>query len=159
MTLRPVEDTFISASCARRRPGGGGGVGDGGHFGVDWTSMHCTRVTMLKLSFNGRQCQKLSLSLSLAFLSFPLEQSMLICLFRYGFAKISFYFQRSVDWFELSQITWISNSRYRTLSELISCHVSSSNSTSSVEFYYGFSVRFVVRFWPFLCLFYRRVFW
>ena len=159
MTLRPVEDTFISAFCARCRPGGGGGGGGGGRFGVDWTSMHCTRVTMLKLSFNGRQCQKLSLSLSLAFLSFPLEQSMLICLFRYGFAKISFYYQRSVDCFELSRITWIYNSRYRTLSELISCRVSSSNSTSSVEFYYEFSVRFVVRFWPFLCLFYRRVFW
>ena len=159
MTLRPVEDTFISASCARCRPGGGGGVGDGGHFGVDWTSMHCTRVTMLKLSFNGRQCQKLSLSISLVFVSLPSEQSMLICLFRYGFAKNSFYSQRSVDCFELSRITWICNGRYRTPLELISCRVSSSNSTSSVEFYYEFSVRFVVRFWPFLCLFYRRVFW
>ena len=29
--------------------------------------MHCTRVTMLKLSFNGRQCQKLSLSISSVF--------------------------------------------------------------------------------------------
>ena len=86
--------------------------------------MHCTRVTVLKLSFNGRQCQKLSLSISLVFVSLPSEQSMLICLFRYGFAKNSFYYQRSVDCFELSRITWICNGRYRTLLELLSCRVS-----------------------------------
>ena len=59
---RPVEDTFISASRARCRPGEGEGWGveEGGRL-LEWIKLrHRTRVIVLKLSFNGRQCQKLS---------------------------------------------------------------------------------------------------
>ena len=81
MNLRPVEDTFISTSCARSRPGGGVGVEDGGLL-LEWIKLrYGTRVTVLKLSFNGRQCQKLSLSISSVLLSLSLEPSMLICYF------------------------------------------------------------------------------
>ena len=74
MNLRPVEDTFISTSCARCRPGGGVGVEDGGLL-LEWIKLrYGTRVTVLKLSFNGRQCQKLSLSIPLVFVSLSSEQ-------------------------------------------------------------------------------------
>ena len=58
---RPVKDTFISASRARGRPGEGEGWGGEGGSLLEWIKLrHRTRVTVLKLSFNGRQCQKLS---------------------------------------------------------------------------------------------------
>ena len=59
---RPAKVTFISASRARGRPGEGEGWGveEGGRL-LEWIRLrHRTRVTVLKLSFNGRQCQKLS---------------------------------------------------------------------------------------------------
>ena len=85
---RPVEDTFISASRARCRPGEGEGWGveEGGRL-LEWIKLrHRTRVTVLKLSFNGRQCQKLSClsrqfyCLSrLVLVSLSLEPLMLFC--------------------------------------------------------------------------------
>ena len=77
---RPVEDTFISASRARCRPGEGEGWGveEGGRL-LEWIKLrHRTRVIVLKLSFNGRQCQKLS------------------CLFRQEIVSIPFYFRVSI---------------------------------------------------------------
>ena len=48
--------------------------------------MHCTRVTVLKLSFNGRQCQKLSFSISPVFVSI-VEAFRCSSVIRYDFAK------------------------------------------------------------------------
>ena len=58
--------------------GEGWGVEEGGLL-LEWIRLrHRTRVTVLKLSFNGRQCQKLS------------------CLFRQEIVSIPFYFRVSI---------------------------------------------------------------
>ena len=156
MTLRPVEDTFISASCARCRPGGGGGVGDGGHFGVDWTSMHCTRVTMLKLSFNGRQCQKLSSISPVLVLSRLVFRISIVRAFRcslvirYDFTRIRRTFSARfwvVDRLEI----WPHNGFYLRLLKILYVTFYRGTRRSLVELLVKFSVSFFVWFWTFLC--------
>ena len=49
---------------------------------LEWIRLrHGTRVTVLKLSFNGRQCQKLSLSISPVFVSLSSERFDALLLF------------------------------------------------------------------------------
>ena len=103
---RPVKDTFISASRARCRPRGEGwGVEEGGRL-LEWIKLrHRTRVIVLKLSFNGRQCQKLS------------------CLFRQEIVSIPFCFRVSivracrcyfVGRYDFSRIRLIDSARFKT---------------------------------------------
>ena len=59
--------------------GEGWGVEEGGRL-LEWIKLrHRTRVTVLKLSFNGRQCQKLSLSISPDSCLYRRGVSMLFC--------------------------------------------------------------------------------
>ena len=88
LPLRPAElrelrfgrrYSFQYALCSSP-PGGVWGVEKGEHR-LEWigSSMHCTRVTVLKLSFNGRECQIMYFLLSR--LSFGLSYSDQRCSF------------------------------------------------------------------------------
>ena len=66
--------SLVRLVLAAVRGGEGWGVEGGGRL-LEWIKLrHRTRVTVLKLSFNGRQCQKLSLSIPLVFVSLSSEQ-------------------------------------------------------------------------------------
>ena len=73
--------SLVRLVLAAVRGGEGWGVEEGGRL-LEWIKLrHRTRVIVLKLSFNGRQCQKLSLSISPVFVSLSSERFDALLLF------------------------------------------------------------------------------
>ena len=129
--------------------GEGGGVEEGGLL-LEWIRLrHGTRVIVLKLSFNGRQCQKLSsispvlvsILLIVVFLSLELSDALLL------FVMISqrFVLPSALGFKALNRLKiWPHNGPYLRLLKILYVTFSRVTRRSLVEFLVKFSVRFVV---------------
>ena len=126
------------------------GGGGGGRL-LEWIKLrHRTRVIVLKLSFNGRQCQKLSClsrqfsCLSrLVFVSLSLELSDALLLFVMISQRLvlpSALGSRAVNRLKI----WPHNGPYLRLLKILYVTFSRGTRRSLVEFLVKFSVRFVV---------------
>ena len=117
---------------------------------LEWSKLrYRTRVTVLKLSFNGRQCQKLSsispvlVSILLVFVFLSLELSDALLLFVMISQRLvlpSALGSRAVNRLKI----WPHNGPYLRLLKILYVTFSRGTRRSLVEFLVKFSVRFVV---------------
>ena len=128
-------------------------MGGGGGSLLEWIKLrHCTRVNVLKLSFNGRQCQKLSClscqfsclsCLVLVSLSLELSDALLLfVMISQRLVLLSALGSRAVNRLKI----WPHNGPYLRLLKILYVTFSRGTRRSLVEFLVKFSVRFVVLF-------------